>query len=476
MITLKEFTSEFLKLEDEMKLFQRKIDGIRFWELARTEIFLTLFENTTDSSDPMPPRLKPLTKLIFYLKSLFNLRKNPFFTRKKDVLISGGQRRVLSEDGKWWDIHTDPIIEPFGQSYMSLEYPVKLEHYAPPKTHVLAHFDVVITVGFLRRVLGLAKVRVTADDIKLLSQIQEEFRTRFNIDYDVKRVVFERLQERQSLYPLCIKLLKRIKPKLAIIVTHYARKSLVEACKALKIPVVELQHGVINAYHPGYSFPDSAFDQVIYPDYLLVFGNYWRDFARYPISKERVIPVGYPYLEMKLKQYTKTSRKKQIVFISQGPLGVPISKIALELSQNPDFDYRIIYKLHPLECVDWKFRYPWLVGANLDVIDTWDTALYKFLGESIAQVGLGSTAIYEGLAFGLKTFILDAPGAEYFEPLFETNIVHKVSSAGEIINHLKSDDSLKPVDTSDIFSIDATENTVKFLKELLDKSWSDQSS
>ncbi len=468
MINLKEYTLEFLQFEEELGLFKKRIDGIRFWELARTEIFLKLFEHVADSVTLVDSRFNVLSKLLFYFRSLFNLRKNPFFSKQKDILFSGGQRRVLDEDGKWWDIHIDPIIEPLGRSFMSLEYPAKLKHYKPTKTSTLHHFDILITLGFLRRMFGLTKVKITNDDSQLLLQIKEEIRRRFGIDFNVKRIVIERLQERQSLLPLCIQLLKHIKPKIVVIITHYARKSLVEACKILKIPVVELQHGVISSYHPGYSFPKSAFNSVIYPDYLLVFGNYWKNFAKFPIASENVIPVGYPYLERKLHQYHKVKRKKQIVFISQGALGISISKIALELSKIPDFEYDIIYKLHPYEIDDWELRYPWLVEANVQVIDSRNTALYKYLGESIAQVGLGSTAIYEGLAFGLKTFLVDAPGIEYFEPLFNTDFVYKVSSSNEIVELLKKVDVHDLVNSRDIFSSNAIANTVNFLEHLLE--------
>ena len=467
MSSLKEQYLEFLQLEDDLGLFQKKVGGIRFWELVRTEIILTLFERKANNVVLPAPRVKKIAKLFFYFRSLLDLSKNPFFCRKKEVLFSGGQRRVLSEDGKWWDIHVDPLIDSLGLSYMSLEYPVKLDHYAPAKTSVLRHFDVLITLGFLRRKLGLTKVDISDGGFQLLSQIRTEIVKRFKIDVNVRQVVINKLHERQSLLPLCVKLLKRIKPKLVVMVTSYARKSLVEACRILRIPTVELQHGVISPYHPGYSFPGSAFNEVSFPDYLLVFGNYWRSFAKYPIDRERIITVGYPYLEKKKRQYTRLKRKRQIVFISQNRLGTPISRLALELSKVSGFDYKIIYKLHPLECSQWRKRYPWLVGARMDVIDTLGTDLYKLLGESHAQVGVASTAVYEGLAFGLKTYLLDAPGVEYFEPLFNTNLLHIISSADDIVKLLESEDKQVSIDSHYLFAPNGVENTVRFLRTLL---------
>ena len=47
-----------------------------------------------------------------------------------------------------------------------------------------------------------------------------------------------------------------------------------------------------------------------------------------------------------------------------------------------------------------------------------------------------STAIYEGLAFNCKTFIVDVPGIEYLDDLIEKNIVVKVRNSNDMINKL----------------------------------------
>ena len=469
MSDLKEQYLKFLKLEEELGLFNKRIAGIRYWDLSRAEVFLTLFESKVGGGSSSNSGFKELTKFFFYIKSLFNLRKNPFFSKKKEIIFSGGQRRVLTEDGKWWDIHVDPFLDKFKIPYLSLEYPINLEHYGPAKTSFLYFFDSLITLGFIRRKLGLTKVHITDDELEFLKQIRTEIKKRFDIDIDVPRIVVNRLHERQALLPLCLKLLKRINPKLVVMVTSYARKSLVEACRLLKIPTVEIQHGVISPYHPGYSYPKSAMNNVDFPDYLLVFGDYWKDVATYPISKDNIISVGYPYLENKIQQYSRRKRKKQIVFVSQSRIGVPISKFAVELSKLPDLDYRIAYKLHPREVNDWKTRYPWLVDADIDVIDTLGTDLYRLLGESMVQVGVSSTAIYEGLAYGLRTFLLDVLGVEYFDPLIQTGLVQKVSSTEEMVRLLGSDDKQRSVDRHLLFLPQGVEKTVDCLSKLYDK-------
>lgn len=103
-------------------------------------------------------------------------------------------------------------------------------------------------------------------------------------------------------------------------------------------------------------------------------------------------------------------------------------------------DLNIIYKLHPGEYETWRQNYPELVEAsafdNFKVIDNSETPLYELLAKSKYQVGAFSTAIYEGLMFNCKTFILDVPGVEYLDDLIEGNYVFKINSADELIENL----------------------------------------
>ena len=104
-------------------------------------------------------------------------------------------------------------------------------------------------------------------------------------------------------------------------------------------------------------------------------------------------------------------------------------------------DFNIIYKLHPGEYETWRTNYPELVEAdrldNFTVVDNSETPLYQFFAESGYQVGAFSTAIYEGLMFNCKTFIVDLPGVEYLSDLIERNYVCKVRDSKELVEVLE---------------------------------------
>mgnify|MGYP006274607111 CR=1 FL=1 len=66
--------------------------------------------------------------------------------------------------------------------------------------------------------------------------------------------------------------------------------------------------------------------------------------------------------------------------------------------------------------------------------------MYEQFAQSSAQVGVGSTAIYEGPAFGLKTFVYDCPGPEVLQALVEDGAAQLISSPEEMAATLEKAD------------------------------------
>ena len=143
-----------------------------------------------------------------------------------------------------------------------------------------------------------------------------------------------------------------------------------------------------------------------------------------------------------------------------------MSKVAFELASELK-GYEVIYKLHPGEYATWRQNYPELVEAsswdNFKVIDNSETPLYKLFAQSNYQVGAFSTAIYEGLMFNCKTFILDVPGVEYLDDLINKNYVFKISDASDLIDNL---DEFKPEDYDKNFFFKNLDE--KLLKSVID--------
>ncbi len=451
---------EFLQMEQELNLFNKTISGVRFWERIRAQIFLSLFERQSSGKERSSSRQMG-GKLKFYIRALIDIRKNPYLSRPKDVLFVGSSRRIRMPNGFWSDIYVDPIIEKLHCSSVCIEYDLMRKHKEPPRTQSLKYFDFIKVFGSILMRLGVGKVEYTKRDISLLETIEDAIYKRFDYRVKLKNRVIKNIHRWRAFTILYKLLLRWIKPKVLVLICSYGKEALIDAAKTLGIATIELQHGVISPYHPGYVFPDGV-TKTTFPDFILTFGEYWKKSVNYPIPKSHVVSAGFPYLESKRASGAGSRNEREILFISQERSGVLISKFAVQLSRLLSNDFKVVYKLHPLETDRWKKLYPWLVESNIEVVGT-ERDLYELFKESKVQVGIFSTALFEGLSFGLSTFLINAPGIEYFEPLIEMKVVHVVSTPEDLVKMIRRGTLAEEFDVNFFFKPNGIQNIVSFI-------------
>jgi len=260
-----------------------------------------------------------------------------------------------------------------------------------------------------------------------LRDLQSALEYSFGTVPSVRPVIENRVHRHKTTLDLFKYLLGNIDPKLLLIICSYGQETLIEASQSQSTPVVELQHGVINPDHLGYSFPQGTPVRP-FPDYLLVWGEFWRQNEDIPLPDDRIIPVGYPWLEQGIDRYAGVTPSDQILFISQQSYGYALSQLAVACLENPQISYDIVYKVHPKEVETWRDAYPWLHDSAVTVIDGQSPTLYELFAQSRAQVGVASTAIYEGLCFDLETYVYDIEGARELMPLVDTGAAEVIDS------------------------------------------------
>ena len=469
MIERDDLYTDFLHLEEKLGLFDVKVDGTRFWERLRFPVYRALLERGLEGRRPKTEEMGGLRKLRRFVTSIFKLNKNILLSPRSDILFVCSSRRLLEEDGRWWDIYTDPIIDGFESPPMAVETHFSNIHYGPAKTPRLYYLDFIEFLTFLKRSLRIANVRFTKEETDLLREIRKEILTTFRVELDIESMTRRILEDRRARLPIFTRMLKRVRPKVVVLAQGYAWEDLIEACKFLGIASVELQHGLISPNDIAYSFEGENRTKETFADYLIVWGNHWKTITEWPLREDHVVSAGFPYLENKRNSYVKTVKRKQILFISQETTGKVLSRFAVELSKVDNLDHEIIYKLHPRERYDWKQRYPWLIGSDVRVVEKKKAVLYELFAESDAVVGVYSTAIIEGLAFGLQTYLVTAPGLEHMRTLLETGVVQEVSSAEELLQHISTSRDLDSFKVDHFFKSNATANITSFLIGLVQK-------
>lgn len=456
--------AEFEAFENEQTLFDLRIDGVPVWERIRFDVYREI--NHQKGEGQAHSRVGEsyrdyLRGFGLFLKNI--IRKNPFLAGETDVAFFGHPRRKQGPDGYWWDLYCDPIHIACDVKSVHIESPYQLRHCTPARTKNIRYRELISYGGEIQQLLGLNEPSLTDAARGTLESAECAIDHRFSVDINLVERVLEELHERRSELWLYRRLLDRLNPELVVIVVSYSDETLIEACKERDIPVAELQHGVIHRAHFGYSYRGERTKEM-FPDYLLTFGDFWNDKVELPLPDDRVISVGYPFLEKSIAQYDNVESTKQLLFISQGTVGERLSRFAMEVSQHPEMEYDIVYKLHPGEYDRWEENYPWLIEADFELVDSSDRQLYKMFAESSAQIGVGSTAVYEGLAFGLETYIYDCLGSDMLQPLVDEGSAELISSADELVSSLGEGGGL--FDREYYFTPNASERACEIIERL----------
>lgn len=460
-----ELCEKFFELEDELGLLDRRIQDVYFWERIRVPVHNRLRRVLVDSRDTndTADTQEYLSASWLLMKNLFV--KNPFASGNAELLFYGTGRRKKLDNGLWWDIYHDPIVESLENDCLLWERPYNVGHSTPAKTSNLRYVDLVEYTGTLLQKTGLSELTLSEEERTFLDTVEDEIDSRFDVTVPLRSMVTEDLSKRRVRLPLYQKLIRRIEPEGAIMTVSYnGRETFIEACRMEGVPVVELQHGAISRYHMGYSFPGD--EKHMFPDYFFSFGDFWSNLANLPLPSERIHSVGYPYLEQKVGEYENTEPAKQTVFISQGTIGKELSRFAIDLNRLDEYNNRIIYKLHPQEYDSWKKRYPWLFDADIQVVASDSPALYRLFAESTAQIGVGSTAVYEGLNFDLDTYIVDIQSEIHkLKPLVERGYATLVDNPIELLEYSNSGKS-QSFNKEPVFNSNPVENISECLNQI----------
>lgn len=462
---MKSDASLFRDIESEYSLFSIKFDQMPVWERIRFDAFRTIAQQTgrgqahTANNSGFSTNIKGFRLL---LKNA--VYRNPYLANEHDFLFVGHQRRKLEEDGYWWDLYCDPIHNRDELDYVHMESPYLMSHRQPAKTENLRYLELIEYTGKLQQKLGFRSPSLPDDVVAQLCKAESEIYDQLNVKVDLVAKAKEAIHARNTTLPLYERLLERIDPEVVVLIVSYGKETLIEACKRKGIPVVELQHGVIYDYHFGYSYPDGETKKT-FPDYLFTFGEFWNQNARFPISDDYIIPVGYPYLESRLDTYDDVDQSKQILFISQGTIGHELSKFALSVHKDERIDHKVVYKLHPGEQDRWREEYPWLTKSDIRVIEGSEPPLYWLFAESTAQIGVGSTAVYEGLCFDLETFVFQIEGEDTLKPLINDGAASLITDVDDLSNLLGSFD-VGQFDRNRYFKQNSVDNVIRELKRI----------
>lgn len=472
---------KFLAVEQRYNLYNKQLEGVHYWVYSRFTIWMmiqTKFQRLGEAHRNSAHYDKKIEKTCRYLFNTWKSRKN-IKNPKVDVLIFNHQRRVKNGDN-YECIYTEWLSKYFPNQVVC-ECPYNDSHLVPNKVSNLFYIDGVIVYSEIKMLLDKKVYKERYNKIRaviyeeifpVIQNINAAYKCDLLIDEVVECIVsyFYRVKNGRVFYET---VLDKTNPKVIVEVVHYSwHKMLInELARERGIPTIELQHGSLVSEPACYCYGENICIPQL-PMYLYTFSEYWKNLNRLPPASTKAIAVGYPYFEQQISKYKycmdKRKKEKAILFISQGTIGKELSRLAVALFHKLGAAYRIIYKLHPGEYYEWRKQYPWLVDTGIQVVDSLEHNIYEYFAECEYQVAVASTAIYEGLAFELKTFIYNCGNgyAEVVKDLVEYGYAYFVENENEIIALLESP-QWSAVSSSFFWKANAERNIVREINKLM---------
>ena len=276
---------------------------------------------------------------------------------------------------------------------------------------------------------------------------------------------------------------KLIKPKIIYINCYYDfhKLSISFAAKLLRIPVVELQHGLISETHCAYR-TCAQIELSPYPDYLLCFGEYFKRIVSPGIYRQQhIFPVGSYYIDRMRSQVEqnyslfmeKYAEKKDKIIVTVASQ-LDIDDLILEFVEdiaNSSNEFYFIYVPRVLTDFHKQYKHHAIsIETTLDV--------YQCMQNSNITSAVVSTCAVESLAFGTPVVLIDVKGLAtfYYKSFFSNTYSVKYANTPQeyiksVYSALKLDRASVQMEGNDFFA----DNYDQRLKEAIFKIKKDSS-
>ena len=376
---------KFHQVELDNKLFEiGKEVGIPLWDIIRYTAFRNLNYPEKDRTRLSQVKQKKTRDYLLLIKEIFkHIFLLPF--KKSDIIIFSNSRYLSPKKNEYYDKSALPIIKNLCSKYLVIESQAT-KRAVYPYVYDLSNF-----------------VRRFYRKRNYYKQQYNSFKTILEIEFGSSLIsesqFYDLIRVYKSQYFYYKAIFYLLKPKKIVICTGNP-KALVKAAKHYGIESYLVQHAGIELDEIDYSYPSTfrQFDLLLFPDYLLTFGDYWCRDINVPVKK--IIPVGNDYFS----ELPLVETDESIIFISTIVHGYELSNLCCETSRKWPCK-RFIYKLHPNE-YHFKNEYKKMFSAqkNISVL-TDEEDINILIARSNLVVLIVSAVLYTALQQGKKVAV-----------------------------------------------------------------------
>ena len=211
-------------------------------------------------------------------------------------------------------------------------------------------------------------------------------------------------------------LLRKVKPQV-VLVADPEEYGLNIACKRLGIRFIELQHGVFDALDAIPDWVGGSSTELVLPDYLACYGEYWIRKLSQTRQGELARAVGNEQIDLArtIRSNRINRSSKFLVVSSQGCDSGGLAQWIREMvnSAPTDLDWNLVIKLHPAYDVRNQYFDPLLIDQRITVVRGAESPnSLELLTDADLHLSIFSTCLFDAAALGVPSVIIPLAGHE----------------------------------------------------------------
>jgi hypothetical protein len=407
-ITIHNIQEVFFQMEETEDLFNLQgRDGTYFWDIVRRDVYLRLhtMHGGPFADAPFLPDPSLFTTVKDVVKQLLNrLTLRYLEARTPKYIFITGQRIRLN--GHLFDSISDHLYELVSDDAVAIEL---MNKEAISYRAMLFGGRTRIPPVAVRR--GL----IEKDLPKVAESISLAIKKHFGVSIDTENLILAPIlifRENRNFY---LRLFSRYRPNAIVCINNGTLYGLFSAAKAMRVPVLELQHGGSNYRTIFWSYPQSitaSHPALISPTAYLTLSDFWIGNMHFPVSLTGSIGNDY------FHQEPIAGDEDGVLFVSSYMYHEDLMQLALELSSLAP-GKKLYYKLHPHQFNQKQALVAACRGNSNIAIVSDDMDFTELFGLCNYVVGVHSTSLYIALQAGKKVCVYKRSNYFWHEDIFE---------------------------------------------------------
>lgn len=415
--------NHFFSFEKRNDLFKKKKGGFFYWDLIRFEIYYDLLWNHSSKIVRGENGKTPKKQIVFDFIRFLNF----LLFKKCDYLFFTASRNKIG-DNKVFDQNLGDILEIYSKDAMLFE------SIGSDRNRWYHQNTLYNPIYIFRKILGYFYKQ--ADYSEIIDLVKGEYK-RSNLDNHQINNIVNDFKTDFNYYSWILRIKK---PKIIFITQNGIQKGLFAAAKKHSVPVVEVQHGIIDEGHLGYNYNreiEYKPEQICLPTYFFSFSDFWISDLYFPIKEVCSIGNSFFY-DSSIKSSNVKEQSDGLLVASSDVFGEDLKNLVVELCVK-EKNIPVYFKLHPNQFFEKQYYTEQFLNYQNVTVYTDEKNIYELLAISKSVLVIQSTALYEALHLKKKAIIYKKQTYHRHRHVFGLENVILVNGADELIDAYNQD-------------------------------------